>query len=107
MYFDELFCNHLYFMACHRGSVRLQRSDLHIEGPIPELTSFVPGSLDAQPPAECPAIRLAPWSGGSAWDGRLESAGYRRAESLVYMELGDPCAAIVKTSAFKISLATD
>lgn len=107
MHFDELFCNHLYFMACHRGSVRQQRSNFHIDGPIPELTSFVPGSIDAQLPANSPAIRLAPWSGGSAWDAKLESAGYLRAESLVYMELGNPHAAIEKNSTFKITLAND
>jgi GNAT superfamily N-acetyltransferase len=107
MHIDDLFGNHLYFMACHRGSVRLQRNDFYVDGPTSELTSFVPGSIDARLPPDCPAIRLAPWSGGSAWDGPLERVGYQRAESLVYMELGNSHALIGNGATFRITLASD
>lgn len=89
MYFDPLFENHLLFMAAHRGSVRIEDTDLHIEGPIPSLVSLVPGSPRSTIPDRCPAVRLAPWSGGEAWNGPLDGAGFHRAEALAYMELAD------------------
>ncbi len=107
MYIDDLFANHLLFMATHRGSVRLEDMDLYIEGPSPSLVSFIPGSPDSVLPDRCPAVRLAPWSGGDSWDQRLEAQGYRRAEALSYMELGDPSRPLAPTSGIAIDIARD
>lgn len=85
---EPLFQNHLDFMAAHRGSVRYSDGDVHIEGPIEELVSFVPGRDTSTIPAARPAVRLAPWS-GPGWPQRLAAVGYTHAMSLRYMELAD------------------
>jgi GNAT superfamily N-acetyltransferase len=107
MYIDDLFANHLLFMATHRGSVRLEDLDFHIQGPAPSLVSFVPGSPDSAVPENCPAVRLAPWSGGEAWDDRLEAQGYARAEALAYMELGDSNRPLTSADGIEVEVAQD
>jgi GNAT superfamily N-acetyltransferase len=87
MRIDPLFANHLFFMANHRGSVRLEGRDVHVLGPIDELNSFVPGSPRSILPEGCRTVRLAPWSGD--WSAALAAAGFRPAEALSYRELAD------------------
>lgn len=102
MRYDQLFANHLFFMANHRGSVRLEGVDLHLCGPIDELTSYVPGSPLSPLPDDCRAVRLAPWSGD--WNERLESARFRPAEALSYMELADADRALSENRAIEVRI---
>lgn len=102
MQIDELFANHLYFMANHRGSVRLAGRDVHVEGPTAALTSFVPGSPASPLPEGCKVVRLAPWSGD--WSGALEDAGFRAAECLTYMEYGDRHARIAAPAGISVDV---
>lgn len=85
---DDLFINHLAFMAAHRGSVRFAGRDIFIEGPTPALTSFVPGSPRSVIDDTCRAVRLHP-SSGDDWAEKLAALAFRPAESLTYMELAD------------------
>jgi GNAT superfamily N-acetyltransferase len=107
MFIDELFANHLFFMANHRGSVRLAGRDIHVDGPTDELTSFVPGSPESACPHAIPAVRIAPWSGEAFWSRALERAGLAAAERLVYMEYADRHARIRATPDVSVTVAGD
>lgn len=103
---DALFANHLRFMAHHRGSVRRCGRDIHIEGPSTELTSFVPGGEDSAIAADCPAVRVVPWS-GDGWRDRLKLRGYEHAETLSYMELANPFATFAQSAPITVQVARD
>lgn len=103
---DSLFLNHLHFFASHRGSIRIRRRDVMVEGPFDELNAFVPSGADRPIPQGSKAVRLAPWSGAS-WSERLPGEGFAPAEALTYMELGDPHLALPATAEVKVRHVED
>ena len=84
--YDELFENHLAFLATHRGRVTSTADWVRVDGHADFLSSWTPLHGSARPGREDKVIRLLPGD-NAALSQELAGRGYAPAEALSYMEL--------------------
>lgn len=104
---QELFANHLDFLAAHRGRVRSTEDAVEVRSDRPEYTYAVPQEkTDLRAlAAEFSALHFAPWA--QRHRDAAASLGFKPKSGLSYMELGADHRAWPLLSGLEVSLARD
>jgi GNAT superfamily N-acetyltransferase len=84
-YLHPAFANHLFFLACHRGTVEIGPDGVHVRSDIEGFSCWAPANQDAVIPVDSGAVRINSYD-ESNWTQTLRIGGYVPAETIRYMQ---------------------